>query len=343
MVWERGVLLLRVSRVLFLSAVSIAYSYSAHADNVLNFYTKDAALTIFGDDVETTATPELGYAPAEKVKLQEEKLKINEKKTAPGVEPVAVRVPKTVEEVRAELKTPQDILKQFGDPEADMAIPGRDDAPLPFKGMMAALEVDNKDLAQKYARQYVRYLKRVQNKTDKVMAVVNEAMGNEGMIPKEQLNLQENLPEPSDPKIAEEQSEDKLREEVRAAVRHKVPQDPFGEVDIYFFFKMDEEGSKLMVPEIQSFYDKVEGDSKVRFMALSLDAPSAEDIKEYTDTFKIKYPVKSGKILATKLGITEAPTIVFVPHNAPTRMVVEQGFRRDFFIEEVVNLMKGIK
>jgi hypothetical protein len=344
MVWERGVRILRVSKVLFASAVSLALTHSAYADNVLNFYTKDAALTIFGDDVETTSTPELGYAPAEKTKAIEIKEIQKEKKSSsPVVEPVSVKAAKTLDDVRNELKTPDDILKKFGDPEADIAIPGRDDAPLPFKGMMAALDVDNRELAQKYARQYVRYLKRVQNKTDKVMTVVNEAMGNEGMLPANPLNIQQELEASQEAQNEEKQDEEKLREEVRAAVKQKVPQDPFGEVDVYFFFKMDDEGSKLMIPEIQSVYEKIDGDPKVRFMGLSVDGFSAEDIKEFSDTYKINFPIKSGRALASKLGIAEFPSVVFIPHNAPTRMIVEQGFRRDFFIEEVVNLVKGVK
>jgi hypothetical protein len=333
MVWKRGALL-RVSKVVFMGLLSLTPVLS-HADNVLNFYTKDAALTIFGNDVETTATPELGYAPAEKTKKSEEK---NETAAQPPAATPA-KVTQTLDDVRAELKTPDDILKKFGNPDEELSIPGRDDAPLPFRGMMAALEVDNRELAQKYAKQYVKYLKKVQNKTDKVMAVVNQAMGEEGMISANELDSLDDSEEPKDL----EQDEGKLRQEVKDAVKERVPQDPFGEVDVYFFFKMDDEGSKLMIPEIESFYSSVKDDSKVRFIALSLDNPTKEDIQEFTETYKIKFPVKSGMALAKKLNVTGVPTTLIVPHNAASRMIVEPGFRRAFYIEEVVSLMKGEK
>jgi hypothetical protein len=335
MVWKHGAWL-RVSSVLIIGFFSLQPTYS-HADNVLNFYPKDAALTVFGSDVETTATPELGYAPATKTKKSEEKDKSLEQPAAAA--PAPARVTQTLDDVRAELKTPDDILKKFGDPDAELTIPGREDAPLPFRGMMAALEVDNRELAQKYAKQYVKYLKKVQTKTDKVMAVVNQAMGEEGMAPPNSLDSIENIPDEKDL----EQDEGKLRQEVKDAVKERVPQDPFGEVDVYFFFKMDDEGSKLMIPEIDAFYASFKDDSKVRFVALSLDNPSKEDIQEFAETYKIKFPIKSGMTLAKKLNVTGVPTTLIVPHNATSRMVVENGFRRSFYIEEVVSLMKGEK
>jgi len=336
MVEKLGAIKLRISQVLFLGLLSFTPAL-CQADNVLNFYTKDAALTIFGDEAETTATPELGYAPVVSSRKSEEKLS-DKKEAAKKVEaPEKNSKAVTTEEVRAEFKTSKDILDKFGDPEADISIPGRDDAPLPFRGMMAALEVDNRELAQKYARQYVRYLKRVQNKTDKVMAVVNKAMGDEGMTPTNTPKAEDNL----EPTKTVEQDEEKLREEVRLAVKDRVPQDPFGEVDVYFFFKMDDEGSKLMIPEIESFYKKFSSDKNVRFMALSLDNPTKEDIKEYSDTYKLSFPIKSGMALAKKLNVSGVPTTLVIPHNASTRMIVEPGFRRSFYLEEVVSLMKG--
>lgn len=332
MVWKQGGIILQVSFVVCLTG-----AISAHADNVRNFYSKDSARNVFGNEVETTATPELGFEPAENTSHRSEK---------PALQPVALKPEVAGPEIPAmkvattkNIQTPSDILKIFGDPDADITIPGRDDAPLPFKGMMAALETGDQALAQKYARQYVRYLKRVQSKTDKVMAIVSKAMGDEGMVkPPEAMPSEESDAEKL---VNEAQDEAKLREDVRLAVKDKVPQDPFGQVDIYFFFRMEDEGSKLMLPEIESFYAAVSDDPNVKFIALSLDNVSREDIQEFRDTYKLTFPIRGGISLAKKLNVSGTPVTLLMTHNAPQKVVVEKGFRRSFYLEEVTQLMKG--
>lgn len=74
------------------------------------------------------------------------------------------------------------LLSEHGDPKIDPPINVVDNAPKPFKAMMAALEAGEDQLAFSYARQYVRYLKRLQDRTGKVMGFVGLAGEREKMF-----------------------------------------------------------------------------------------------------------------------------------------------------------------
>ncbi len=75
-----------------------------------------------------------------------------------------------------------ELVKQHGDPKLDPPINVVDNAPKPFKAMMAALDAGDDQLAFSYARQYVRYLKRLQDRTGKVMGFVGLAGEREKMF-----------------------------------------------------------------------------------------------------------------------------------------------------------------
>lgn len=86
----------------------------------------------------------------------------------------------------AEKITPQnsqEILSQFGDPEIETPVQAQENAPVPFKGMMAALQVGDKELAYRYARQYIRYVNRVQDRASTALNLQRLAKEREGYTP----------------------------------------------------------------------------------------------------------------------------------------------------------------
>jgi len=307
------------------------------ADNALNFYPQNSAKTIFVDQGKATNSPEIGYFESKNKKAE--------------IAAIAATIQiKTSENQSSQKqndkelpKTKDAIAKMYGDPEAEVIVPGREDAPGPFRAMMASLEMGDAELAQKYAQQYVKYLKSVQTRTDSVMALVNKAMTSEGMLKKENVENDDSIDiaKLSEAQNTENFDEEKARKDIRSALKGTVPQDPFGEVDIYFFFQMDDENSRLMLPEIRTFYESIKDNSKIKFIALSLDNASREDIKEYSDTFDIKFPIRGGMTLAKKLNVSAVPMTLIMTHNSPQKVVVEKGFRRSFYLEEVANLMVG--
>ncbi len=301
---------------------------SLRAENVINFYNHNSAKTVFTDEATATASPEIGYFEKRSNKPKLEKASVSTKGQA--AQSPATAAPTVMPNSK------DAIVKMYGDPDQNVPLPGREDAPAPFRAMMASLELGDTELAQKYAKQYVKYLKGVQTKTDEVMALVNKAMSAEGMIQKQEL-----LDDEAPAVVEQGFDEEKARDDVQVALKDTVPQDPFGEVDVYFFFKMDDENSRLVLPEIAAFYAVIKDDPKIKFVALSLDNASREDLQEYKDTLGITFPIRGGIKLAKKLNVSAVPATLIMTHNSPQKVVVENGFRRAFYLEEVTNLMKG--
>ena len=77
----------------------------------------------------------------------------------------------------------EEILSRFGDPEQETPVQAQENAPVPFKGMMAALQVGDKELAYRYARQYMRYVNRVQDRASTALNLQRLAKEREGFVP----------------------------------------------------------------------------------------------------------------------------------------------------------------
>ncbi|NMC63962.1 MAG: hypothetical protein GYA55_12435 [SAR324 cluster bacterium] len=78
-------------------------------------------------------------------------------------------------------KDRQSIISTFGDPSEDVPIKAIDNAPPPFKAMMAAHQAGDQELAHAYARQYVRYIKNTQASVENINKMTDLAMEMEGM------------------------------------------------------------------------------------------------------------------------------------------------------------------
>lgn len=78
--------------------------------------------------------------------------------------------------------TREGMVARFGDPAQDAPVLAKPDAPKPFQGLMAALEYGDTDLARKYARQYVRYVRNIQERSTRAMSMQGAAMSQEGML-----------------------------------------------------------------------------------------------------------------------------------------------------------------
>ena len=79
--------------------------------------------------------------------------------------------------------TVDDLRKEFGDPKEDTALKAVDNAPKPFKAIMASLDAGHKEEAFAYAKQYARYLRNVTKLTNDVVNLSGLAMEREGIVP----------------------------------------------------------------------------------------------------------------------------------------------------------------
>ncbi|RMG43856.1 MAG: hypothetical protein D6719_02990 [Candidatus Dadabacteria bacterium] len=80
-----------------------------------------------------------------------------------------------------ELKTAEDIKEKFGDPNDPTPVYAKTDAPAPFQAMMAAMELGDQKLAFQYAKQYARYMRDFQSRTNEVSRMIEVALMKAGV------------------------------------------------------------------------------------------------------------------------------------------------------------------
>ena len=80
-----------------------------------------------------------------------------------------------------ELSKSQELISMYGDPSKDAPVLAIDNAPKPFKGLLASLDAGDEDMAFRYARQYVRHLRNLQERSEKVVSYTGLAMEREGL------------------------------------------------------------------------------------------------------------------------------------------------------------------
>lgn len=315
--------------------------------SVSDFYSErgEGVLSIYSDQLQMTTKPEVGYFPERE---KEEKAKKEESQPIEAVDIIANLLKEAIAKITNDKslansriseapKTREDILAQYGDPTERTPVYGVKDAPKPYQAMMAAAEAGDEELLRAYTKQYVMYLKGVQERTATVMQNVNQAMAEEKMLP----GQKPGTTQAGDVVVMQEEQIDeaKIRKEIRDVIKGQ-PVDPYGEVDVYVFIKTDSKNSDQMLPELDVFEKSIKKDPKVRMAVLAIDNPSQAVLDEYKKKNNIKFNILPGAELAKQVGIKGVPSTVFATHNSK-KMVMEQGYRRYFFLDEYVRHMQG--
>lgn len=83
----------------------------------------------------------------------------------------------------AQPATAQKILTEYGDPSTDAPVAPVENAPKPFKAMLAALNAGERELAFQYARQYARYTRDLKDKNTYMTGLIGKGMEVEGVLP----------------------------------------------------------------------------------------------------------------------------------------------------------------
>jgi hypothetical protein len=82
----------------------------------------------------------------------------------------------------AKLAPREKLLAKYGDPSKDAPVLAIENAPTPFKAMMESLQEQDREMAFQYAKQYVRHLRNLQDRSTEVMSLVGFAQKRESMI-----------------------------------------------------------------------------------------------------------------------------------------------------------------
>lgn len=354
---------------------------SSAAEQTNDFFAKDAALTVFDDEIRKNEASRY------------EILRPKKETSAADSESVAASAQAAPNQTTESPppSEPQTITERFGDPTVDAPIIAQESAPKPFRGMMAALDAGDDKLAFQYARQYVRYMRDLEQTSKKAVVIQGLAMQKEGMLaenqwPSSQLHEAERLlleselkkggegrlesertslnpqakamlqkaaalegfieigddkkQSPAQKEEAPNPQEAEYRAQARAIIQTRAPQDPKGEVDIYFFLRSKDLESIEMGRVVEKLFQRIKGNKKIVLTGLSLEKEDPDSIALYRQRSAAKFPIVNGAIFAKQLGVSAAPTIIAVAHNSG-QAVNENGTRDFYYIDELIKFMAG--
>lgn len=158
----------------FVCALGASTAVAAE-DSSLDFFDRDAALSVFDESI---------------VVVNAGRLKEREKRSPKKGEPAPRPSQQPGDTGKAkdggtpfdpDNTSEDDIVSEFGDPDEKLPMMAVENAPKPFKAMLRALEAGHDDLAFQYARQYVRYIGHVQSQNARLMSMTGKALEREGM------------------------------------------------------------------------------------------------------------------------------------------------------------------
>lgn len=295
------------------------------------WFDEGTAKTVFAPELNKAESPDVGFYQERKPReeLEDDSFALN-----PSPD-------KTKKDFRG--ASQDDIVATFGDPEKDAALTPVENAPTPFRAMMAAMDAGQEDLAYRYARQYVRHIRNLQNRTRSVNEFTSLALEREGVVPpsanktnpyryllEKDLGDEESIEEMSssdgkdqDPRIA---ALIKRAAKDDAKTKGKFPVDPNGEVDVLFFFTLGDNASMTAARAVQSLTNAVSSSGRSTVRAYTLKPVSEEAISVFKSTSQISYPIQNGQALAMRIGVRSSPTVVFVARNTGEMFRLEDGF-----------------
>jgi hypothetical protein len=138
-------------------AVTLLFSFNyAFGDDALAFFTTDGASSPFNGKISLSTPPQLQILPPQR----------------PTKNPTKEKVSKNP----SESESTASIVERFGDPTKRIEITADDKAPVPMKGILAALHAGDRKLALQYAKQYSNYITDVE-KSAKMVTTLQALAG----------------------------------------------------------------------------------------------------------------------------------------------------------------------
>lgn len=136
------------------------------------------------------------------------------------------------------------------------------------------------------------------------------------------------------------QTEAAKRHQIRQQLAGKVPVDPKGEIDIFFFFMPADKNARLMAKQIEAVHQQTKDTPRINIVGVTIDVANSLAISSFQKTTKTTFPILSGAVLAQKLEVKQSPTTVLRGRNNG-QALYETGVRDRIYLEEVVKAMGG--
>lgn len=323
-------------------------------ESSLEFFDRDAALTVFDDSVVVVKAGRIKTESPKEAAVPEKPTVTTEAKAKDGGS-----------RFDPETATAADIVAEFGAPDEKLPVIAVESAPQPFKAMMRALEAGHDDLAFQYARQYVRYIGHVQAQNARLLSMTGKALEREGMIEpaswqggpdfvEDRELLERDLARSgiaarsaeldartravlAEAQVAESKADPRNRAGGTNSIVPSVHDDPRVQAqingerepppatapsfDVLFFFSPTDPTSIAVAPEIEALY---RSGQKMNFVALTVGAAVPGEVQRYRSMTKTSFPIRSGATLAASMKLEATPTLVVVD-NATGKSVSRSG------------------
>lgn len=262
------------------------------------------------------------------------------------------------------------LLMRFGDPDKPVPVQVVENAPVPFKGMMAALTAGHEKLAFAYARQWMRYIRDLQDTTRKIVSVSEVAMEREGMSapgssddnPYKYLLRSEDDEESASadavPRVSKlgADAKDLLSRAWATSVRNasphestrgesgtpvgELPIDPKGEVDVYVFIDSSNAETRRTIAITKRVVERrADGRDRARARYLLLNRPSALEVANLEE-ISGGIPIVDGTSFAKEFAI-ESPTTLVVTRTTG-QVVREREIHGERAFDRTLSRMMGV-
>lgn len=334
--------------------------------------------SFFGKEIKQKSPSErFNYFPETKDKAAKKRSERAARKAVSGPNMTLAQEPQGFSKREQPAAEPQDeslspaeqVLAEYGDPDVDAPIKAQDNAPKPFKAMMAAMQAGDDDLAFKYARQWVRHVNNVKKNSSDIMNLTQIAMESEGMLPpgatenlpnysllEKELAEQERLASAGDPRAAAllaraRQGEpdnasaaadwDERQKAARDFVQRGIAPQPGAPIDIYFFVDPSDRRSLPMIEEVDRLYSRLAGGNDAQIAGFTVRPMEGPAIEEFRRANGVEIPIVDGTPLLSELGVTSAPTVLMVSRNRGEVVITERGFRSFAYLHETLERLQG--
>ncbi len=264
--------------------------------------------------------------------------------------------------------TREQIIAQYGAPDEDRPIQAQKDAPPEMKGLIAAMNSGDKELAFKYAVALARRDTETQKVVSKVTdyrLLAAEALGlrapqkveSEKEVDPTRLEVREYMEkirreelqkkmdlerslQGAEQMSAEDSWQVKAGSTGQGLAEEEIPVDPEGKVRLLVFFDEKDPKIKELTTPLRRVFAKFKGDPNTSLLGLTRRSYVNQGLKKVAADTSFPLPILNGEALALDLRIHRYPTFVFEAPSTKERYRLD-GPRTPEEIEKVIRLMKG--
>jgi hypothetical protein len=264
--------------------------------------------------------------------------------------------------------TRDQIIAEYGAPDENRPIQAQKDAPLEMKGLIAAMNSGDKELAFKYAVALARRDTETQKVVSKVAdyrLLAAEALGlragqaaeaDKEISPtrlevrdymekvrreeqQKKLDLEKSL-QNAEQMGAEDSWQVKAGSTGQGVVEEEIPVDPGGKVRLLVFFDEKDPNIKEVTAPLRQLLAKFKNDTDISLLGLTRRSYVNQGLKQVAASTSFPLPILNGEALALDLRIHRYPSFVFVAPTSKEKYRLD-GLRTPEELEKVIRLMKG--